>query len=74
MSPDLDHSSRPAGPTLANDYDSFAEAYAIETESNLVNGYSRSWTCPETWPDGGSSTWAAEPAPCSRHYAIAAPS
>lgn len=23
----------------ANDYDSFAEAYAAETESNLLNGY-----------------------------------
>lgn len=39
MSPDLDHCSRPAGQTLANDYDSFAEAYAAETESNLINGY-----------------------------------
>ncbi len=24
---------------MANDYDSFAEAYAAETESNLLNGY-----------------------------------
>jgi 2-polyprenyl-3-methyl-5-hydroxy-6-metoxy-1,4-benzoquinol methylase len=24
---------------VANDYDSFAEAYAAETESNLLNGY-----------------------------------
>jgi SAM-dependent methyltransferase len=24
---------------MANDYDSFAEAYAAETESNLINGY-----------------------------------
>jgi len=39
MSPDLEHSSGPAGQTLANDYDSFAEAYAAETESNLINGY-----------------------------------
>jgi SAM-dependent methyltransferase len=28
----------PAG-LVANDYDSFAEAYAAETESNLINGY-----------------------------------
>ncbi|WP_198940441.1 hypothetical protein [Micromonospora sp. CB01531] len=39
MSSDLEHSSRPAGQALANDYDSFAEAYAAETESNLINGY-----------------------------------
>lgn len=37
-SADLDHSSRPTAQALANDYDSFAEAYAIETESNLING------------------------------------
>jgi hypothetical protein len=24
---------------MANDYDSFGEAYAAETESNLINGY-----------------------------------
>ncbi|MGW3507940.1 class I SAM-dependent methyltransferase [Streptomyces sp. NPDC000994] len=29
----------PAGPAQANDYDSFAEAYSTETESNLVNAY-----------------------------------
>jgi ubiquinone/menaquinone biosynthesis C-methylase UbiE len=39
MSSDLEHSSGPAGQTVANDYDSFAEAYAAETESNLLNGY-----------------------------------
>jgi SAM-dependent methyltransferase len=39
MSPDLEHSSGPAGQAVANDYDSFAEAYAAETESNLLNGY-----------------------------------
>jgi SAM-dependent methyltransferase len=39
MSPDLEHSSGPAGQTVANDYDGFAEAYAAETESNLINGY-----------------------------------
>ncbi|GAA2000959.1 class I SAM-dependent methyltransferase [Catenulispora subtropica] len=29
----------PAAPTVTNDYDDFAEAYAAETESNLLNGY-----------------------------------
>ncbi|MFE4412214.1 class I SAM-dependent methyltransferase [Streptomyces sp. NPDC056821] len=29
----------PADPAQANDYDSFAEAYSAETESNLVNAY-----------------------------------
>lgn len=29
----------PAARTIPNDYDSFAEAYAAETESNLINGY-----------------------------------
>jgi SAM-dependent methyltransferase len=35
MSPDLGL----AGQAPANDYDSFAEAYAAETEANLINGY-----------------------------------
>jgi ubiquinone/menaquinone biosynthesis C-methylase UbiE len=35
MSPDL----RLADQAPANDYDSFAEAYAAETEANLINGY-----------------------------------
>jgi SAM-dependent methyltransferase len=39
MSPDLEHSSGPVGQAVTNDYDSFAEAYAAETESNLINGY-----------------------------------
>ncbi len=39
MASDLEHSSGPAEQTVANDYDSFAEAYAAETESNLLNGY-----------------------------------
>jgi SAM-dependent methyltransferase len=39
MSPDLKASSGPSGQAVANDYDSFAEAYAAETESNLLNGY-----------------------------------
>ena len=38
MSPDLERSA-PAGRVVVNDYDSFAEAYAAETESNLINGY-----------------------------------
>jgi SAM-dependent methyltransferase len=39
MSGDLDYSAGLAGQAPANDYDSFAEAYAAETESNLINGY-----------------------------------
>jgi SAM-dependent methyltransferase len=39
MSPDREHSCGPARHAVANDYDSFAEAYAAETESNLLNGY-----------------------------------
>jgi ubiquinone/menaquinone biosynthesis C-methylase UbiE len=39
MSADLEHSTGPADRAVANDYDSFAEAYAAETESNLLNGY-----------------------------------
>jgi ubiquinone/menaquinone biosynthesis C-methylase UbiE len=39
MASDLEHSSGPAEHAVANDYDSFAEAYAAETESNLLNGY-----------------------------------
>jgi ubiquinone/menaquinone biosynthesis C-methylase UbiE len=39
MSGDLEYSAGLAGQALANDYDSFAEAYAAETESNLINGY-----------------------------------
>ncbi|MGK5742901.1 methyltransferase domain-containing protein [Micromonospora sp. URMC 103] len=39
MSSDLERSPGPAGKPVANDYDSFAEAYAVETESNLINGY-----------------------------------
>jgi SAM-dependent methyltransferase len=32
-------SAEPANQGVANDYDSFAEAYSAETEANLVNGY-----------------------------------
>ncbi|MGV9772461.1 class I SAM-dependent methyltransferase [Streptosporangium sp. NPDC003464] len=39
MSSDLESSAGPADQAVANDYDSFAEAYAAETESNLINGY-----------------------------------
>jgi hypothetical protein len=39
MSGDLEYSAGLAGQAPANDYDSFAEAYAAETESNLINGY-----------------------------------
>jgi SAM-dependent methyltransferase len=39
MSHDREDSRRPAGQAVANVYDNFAEAYAAETESNLINGY-----------------------------------
>ena len=39
MSADLERSSGPADQAKPNDYDSFAEAYAAETESSLLNGY-----------------------------------
>src|SRR4029453_8665204 len=39
MSHDPESSPGPADQAVANDYDSFAEAYAAETESNLLNGY-----------------------------------
>jgi len=34
-----DSSAAPADRAVANDYDSFAEAYTAETEANLINGY-----------------------------------
>src|SRR5579864_8577225 len=39
MPPVPDLSARRANQTVANDYDSFAEAYTAETEANLINGY-----------------------------------
>lgn len=39
MGTDTERLSGPGGPAVGSDYDSFAEAYAAETESNLVNGY-----------------------------------
>ena len=39
MSPDREYSGGHASQAPVNDYDSFAEAYAAETESNLINGY-----------------------------------
>jgi SAM-dependent methyltransferase len=39
MSPDPERSAKPTEQAVANDYDDFAEAYAAETESNLINGY-----------------------------------
>ena len=39
VGPDLEHSSGPADQAMADGYDGFAEAYAAETESNLLNGY-----------------------------------
>src|SRR5215468_1486944 len=39
MPPVPETSARPEDPAVANDYDSFAEAYSAETEANLINGY-----------------------------------
>ena len=39
MAPAPENSAGPADKPVTNDYDSFAEAYAAETESNLINGY-----------------------------------
>jgi SAM-dependent methyltransferase len=39
MSSNLERSSGSAGQAVTNDYDGFAEAYAAETESSLINGY-----------------------------------
>jgi SAM-dependent methyltransferase len=39
MPPVPDNAAGPADRTVANDYDSFAEAYNAETEANLINGY-----------------------------------
>jgi predicted TPR repeat methyltransferase len=41
MPPVPQSSARPADEAVANDYDSFAEAYSEDTEANLVNGYYR---------------------------------
>ncbi|GIH15126.1 class I SAM-dependent methyltransferase [Rugosimonospora africana] len=39
MSSTLNDSTEPASQTVANDYDSFAEAYATDNESNLINAH-----------------------------------
>jgi ubiquinone/menaquinone biosynthesis C-methylase UbiE len=39
MSSALEDSTKPADQTVANDYDRFAEAYAAETRSNLINAH-----------------------------------
>jgi SAM-dependent methyltransferase len=39
MPPVPESSARPADRAVANDYDSFAEAYTAEAEANLINGY-----------------------------------
>jgi len=39
MSPDLEIAAELASQAPTTDYDGFAEAYATETESNLINGY-----------------------------------
>ena len=39
MPPVPETSAGPAEPAVANDYDSFAQAYTAETEANLVNAH-----------------------------------
>jgi SAM-dependent methyltransferase len=39
MPPDLENSVGPTDQAVANDYDTFAEAYTAENEANLINGY-----------------------------------
>ena len=39
MPPVPENSAPPADPAVANDYDSFAEAYSAEAEANLINAY-----------------------------------
>jgi hypothetical protein len=39
MPPVPANSAPPADPAVANDYDSFAEAYSAEAEANLINAY-----------------------------------
>ena len=39
MPPVPENSAPPADRAVANDYDSFAEAYSAETEANLINAY-----------------------------------
>jgi hypothetical protein len=39
MAPVPESSAGPVDRAVANDYDSFAEAYTAETEANLINGY-----------------------------------
>jgi ubiquinone/menaquinone biosynthesis C-methylase UbiE len=39
MPPVPESSAGPADPAVANDYDSFAEAYSAENEANLINAY-----------------------------------
>jgi SAM-dependent methyltransferase len=59
-------SAGPEDRAVANDYDSFAEAYSAETRptsSMATTRVLRSWIWPGTWPAGGSSTSAAAPAP-----------
>ena len=39
MPPVPENFAPPADPAVANDYDSFAEAYSAEAEANLINAY-----------------------------------
>jgi len=64
MPPVPETSARPADP-VANDYDSFAEAYSAENEASLlmlITSGPRCWPSPGTWLAGGSWTPTAAPA------------
>lgn len=69
--------AQPADPARANDYDSFAEAYAAETENNLVNAY---YARPAMLALAGDVAGrrildaGCGPAPCPPHCATAVPS
>jgi hypothetical protein len=39
MPTDHDNRVQPADPSLANDYDSFAEAYTAESDAGIINVY-----------------------------------
>ena len=76
MPPVPENSAPPADPAVANDYDSIAEGYSAETETNLINGYYARPAILALAGDvaGGSSTPAAALAPCPRRCATGAPS
>ena len=76
MAPVPESSAGPVDRAVANDYDSFAEAYTAGTEANLINGYYARPAILDLAGDvasGGSSTPAAAPAPWPQHCATGAP-